>query len=45
VLNVNYVDVNEKNPQAVGFYKHLGFKARPTGKSIPYTAYEIKIII
>jgi len=26
VLNVNYVDVNEQNPQAVGFYKHLGFK-------------------
>lgn len=26
VLNVNYVDVNEQNPQAVGFYKHMGFK-------------------
>ncbi|HBL06118.1 MAG TPA: GNAT family N-acetyltransferase [Clostridium sp.] len=26
VLNVNYVDVNEQNPQSVGFYKHLGFK-------------------
>lgn len=26
VLNVNYVDVNEQNPQAVGYYKHLGFK-------------------
>ena len=26
VLNVNYVDVNEQNPQAVGFYKHIGFK-------------------
>lgn len=25
-LNVNYVDVNEQNPQAVGFYKHMGFK-------------------
>ncbi len=25
VLNVNYVDVNEQNPQAVGFYKHMGF--------------------
>lgn len=26
VLNVNYVDVNEQNPQALGFYKHIGFK-------------------
>lgn len=26
VLGVNYVDVNEQNPQAVGFYKHMGFK-------------------
>lgn len=25
-LNVNYVDVNEQNKQAVGFYKHMGFK-------------------
>ncbi|GAA0703594.1 GNAT family N-acetyltransferase [Paraclostridium ghonii] len=26
MLNVNYVDVNEQNPQALGFYKHLGFE-------------------
>ena len=26
VLNVNYVDVNEQNPQAVGFYEHMGFQ-------------------
>ena len=26
VLNVNYVDVNEQNPQALGFYKHMGFE-------------------
>ena len=25
-LNINYVDVNEQNPQAVGFYKHMGFE-------------------
>ena len=25
-LNVNYVDVNEQNPQAVGFYKYMRFK-------------------
>lgn len=24
---VEYVDVNEQNPQAVGFYKHMGFEA------------------
>lgn len=26
VLNVNYVDVNEQNPEAIGFYKHMGFE-------------------
>lgn len=26
VLNVNCVDVNEQNPQALGFYKHMGFE-------------------
>jgi putative acetyltransferase len=26
VLNVNYVDVNEQNSQALGFYEHMGFK-------------------
>lgn len=26
ILNVNYVDVNEQNLQAVGFYKHIGFE-------------------
>lgn len=26
VLNVNYVDVNAQNPQALGFYEHIGFK-------------------
>lgn len=25
-LNVSKVDVNEQNTQAVGFYKHAGFK-------------------
>jgi len=25
-LNANKVDVNEQNPQAVGFYEHMGFK-------------------
>lgn len=26
VLNINYVDVNEQNPQALGFYEHMGFQ-------------------
>lgn len=26
VLNINYVDVNEQNSQALGFYEHMGFK-------------------
>lgn len=26
ILNVNYIDVNEQNLQAVGFYKHIGFE-------------------
>ncbi|WHY20145.1 GNAT family N-acetyltransferase [Paenibacillus sp. G2S3] len=25
-LNVRYVDVNEQNPQALGFYEHMGFQ-------------------
>lgn len=25
-LSVNELDVNEQNPQAVGFYQHMGFK-------------------
>lgn len=25
-LKINFVDVNEQNEQAVGFYEHLGFK-------------------
>ena len=25
-MNVNYVDVNEQNEQAVGFYAHVGFE-------------------
>ncbi len=26
VLNAEYVDVNEQNPQAAGFYEHCGFR-------------------
>lgn len=26
ILNINYVDVNEQNPQALGFYEYMGFR-------------------
>lgn len=39
-FNITEVDVNEQNPQAVGFYQHLGFKVisrSPTdGQGNPY---------
>lgn len=25
-MDIAYVDVNEQNPQAIGFYEHLGFR-------------------
>ena len=28
ILGVAQVDVNEQNPQAIGFYKHIGFRIR-----------------
>lgn len=30
-MNVTHVDVNEQNPQAIGFYEHIGVKV--TGRS------------
>ena len=47
-LNVNQVDVNEQNEQAVGFYKHCGFEIigrselDATGKPYPILHMEIK---
>ena len=41
-FNIRYVDVNEQNPQAEGFYRHLGFRTfertgnRRTRQSFPY---------
>jgi len=46
--NVNKVDVNEQNEQAVGFYKHLGFviterfENDDAGKPYPVLAMELK---
>jgi len=46
--NVNKVDVNEQNEQAVGFYKHLGFAISErfendaAGKPYPVLAMELK---
>lgn len=47
-LNVNKVDVNEQNPQAVDFYKHMGFRVvsrsavDSTGKNYPILSMELK---
>jgi putative acetyltransferase len=47
-LNVKKVDVNEQNPQAVGFYKHMGFKIvsrssiDSTGKNYPILSMELE---
>ncbi|QQX75281.1 MULTISPECIES: GNAT family N-acetyltransferase [Aequorivita] len=46
-LNVNKVDVNEQNQQAVGFYKHCGFETigrselDPSGKPYPILHMEL----
>ncbi|SDQ04818.1 GNAT family N-acetyltransferase [Flagellimonas zhangzhouensis] len=46
-LQINKVDVNEQNEQAVGFYKHCGFKivgrseTDPTGKPYPILHMEL----
>jgi putative acetyltransferase len=47
-LNVTKVDVNEENEQAVGFYKHCGFKTikrselDSSGKPYPTLHMELK---
>lgn len=47
-LNVTYVDVNEQNEQAVGFYKHCGFdvigrsELDSSGKPYPTLHMELK---
>lgn len=48
-LNVNKVDVNEQNEQAVGFYKHCGFEVigrselDASGKPYPILHMKLKI--
>ncbi len=48
ILEVNKVDVNEQNEQAVGFYKHCGFEVisrsalDSTGKPYPILHMELK---
>ncbi len=45
---IRKVDVNEQNPQAVGFYKHMGFEVvsrsplDPHGKPFPILSMELK---
>ena len=47
-LEVNKVDVNEQNEQALGFYKHFGFEVKrrsaldSSGKPYPTLHMELK---
>lgn len=46
-LQADELDVNEQNPQGVGFYRHMGFtqtgrsELDGEGKSVPAAAHEI----
>ncbi|HGS9108535.1 TPA: GNAT family N-acetyltransferase [Clostridioides difficile] len=46
--NVKYVDVNEQNKKAVGFYIHLGFKvfdrSEIDGQGNPFPILHMKLI-
>lgn len=46
-LKVNYVDVNEQNPQAVGFYEHIGFqifkKSKFDEQGNPFPIFHMKL--
>lgn len=46
-LGVRYVDVNEQNPQAVGFYEHLGFcrfrRSELDGQGNPFPILHLKL--
>ena len=46
---IRKVDVNEQNPQAIGFYRHMGFEVvsrsplDPQGKPFPILSMELKM--
>lgn len=46
-FNINEVDVNEQNPQAIGFYEHHGFnivsRSPLDGQGNPYPLLHMKI--
>lgn len=46
--NVRFVDANEQNPQAVGFYKHMGFevfeRCEKDGQGNPFSILKMKRI-
>ena len=46
-LGATQVDVNEQNPQAVGFYQHLGFvvtdRSRLDGDGRPFPILHMKL--
>jgi len=45
--NVKSVDVNEQNPQAVGFYQHMGFKiigrSELDGMGLPFPLLQMEL--
>ena len=47
-LNVSTVDVNEQNPQAIGFYKHIGFqimgRSPVDGQGRPFPLLHMKLV-
>lgn len=47
-LNAVFVDVNEQNPQAVGFYQHMGFQVESRspldGMGKPFPILHMKLI-
>ncbi|WP_244212892.1 GNAT family N-acetyltransferase [Proteus hauseri] len=46
-LNIDKLDVNEQNSQAIGFYNHLGFNeigcSAVDGQSNPYPLLHLKL--
>lgn len=47
-LKINELDVNEQNPQAVGFYQHMGFvvigRSELDGQGEPYPLLHMKLL-
>lgn len=48
-LDAEYVDVNEQNPQAIGFYEHMGFerfgRSETDGQGNPFPILHLRLIL